>query len=429
MFGCSETFSGLRSKPLAMSLFSGCGGCSLGLKEAGYELALGAELISDACASYRKNVSRRILACDLSKVTAENLLDAAGVSHKRLDILVAGPPCQGFSSAGGRAWSDPRNILYRQTVELVEQMRPTWVVLENVEGILTASGGTLFIEAIEHLLGLGYWVKARKVYMEEYGIPQRRKRVLIVANIENNEFDFPDPLYNLGEQSSLFGSQTSLSVLDAISDLPEPSESNTIPLISEPASALQVRLRANATETTWHRAKQMSDTNLERVKAIRPGQTMKDLPTELQHPSFARRANRRVMDGTPTEKRGGAPSGMKRLVGGDPSLTITSAASSEFIHPIQDRLLTLREAARIQTFPDDFRFEGGWTSVATQIGNAIPPLYMELLGKHILCSATFEPSLEPRGRWLGISASKATGFSPALELMLRNLNETTLSWA
>src|SRR5208283_1510731 len=111
-----------------------------------------------------------------------------------------------------------------------------------------------------------------------------------------------------------------------------------------------------------------------RINAIGPGQTMKDLPANMQHQSYLKRANRRVMDGTPSEKRGGPPSGLKRLVLDEPSLTITSAATREFIHPTEQRTLTIRECARIQTFPDYFEFVGSQGDKIQQIGNAIPPL-------------------------------------------------------
>ena len=135
------------------------------------------------------------------------------------------------------------------------------------------------------------------------------------------------------------------------------------------------------------------------------------------------------MDGTPTEKRGGAPSGLKRLIEGEPSLTITSGSPNEFIHPLQDRPLTLRECARIQSFPDWYEFHGSWSSIATQIGNAIPPSFMKLLATHIRSHATWHPVENSKGRWLGIDASKSTGMSPILIKMLNELRERTLMYA
>ncbi len=135
------------------------------------------------------------------------------------------------------------------------------------------------------------------------------------------------------------------------------------------------------------------------------------------------------MDGTPTEKRGGAPSGLKRLFGHEPSLTITSASSTEFIHPTENRPLTLRECARIQSFPDWYEFSGSWNAIATQIGNAIPPMFMKLLATRIQNLATWHRGENPRGYWLGIDATKSNGISPALNKMLTELKEKTYAYA
>src|SRR5208282_3891462 len=129
-----------------------------------------------------------------------------------------------------------------------------------------------------------------------------------------------------------------------------------------PRNELQAYLRGEATTVADHYSVVLSNVQLERVRRLQPGQTMKDLPKHLQHNSFRRRAFRRVMDGTPVEKRGGAPSGLKRLFADEPSLTITSAATREFVHPTEDRLLRLRECARLQTFPDHFVFAGSAAS-------------------------------------------------------------------
>jgi DNA (cytosine-5)-methyltransferase 1 len=143
---------------------------------------------------------------------------------------------------------------------------------------------------------------------------------------------------------------------------------------------------------------------------------MRDLPPEFWHDSYRRRAFRRVADGTPTEKRGGAPSGIKRLRGDLNSLTITSASTREFIHPVQDRPLTLREAARLQSFPDGYDFYGTPPSVAKQIGNAVPPKAAQMLASHLL---ELEDSFGSTrrgvgGELLGFHLTSGSGMSPAL---------------
>jgi len=156
------------------------------------------------------------------------------------------------------------------------------------------------------------------------------------------------------------------------------------------------------------------------VEMLKPGQTMKDLPFELWHDSYKRRANRRVSDGMPTEKRGGPPSGIKRLHGDLQSLTITGAAAREFIHPSEHRPLTIRECARIQTFPDKYEWVGNSASVIQQIGNAVPPLAAEQLARHLQCiDGSFGADTQALGaeepRLLGFVLTESLGMSPALK--------------
>jgi DNA (cytosine-5)-methyltransferase 1 len=173
------------------------------------------------------------------------------------------------------------------------------------------------------------------------------------------------------------------------------------------------------------------------LELLKPGQTMKDLPPELWHESFRRRANRRVSDGTPTEKRGGAPSGLKRLRGSLQALTITGAASREFIHPRENRPLTIRECARIQSFPDRYQWVGNSASVIQQIGNAVPPLAASTLAQHLLrVEGSFGSDLAPLGATgkpglLGFVLTEASGMSPALkttEALLSGLHQGSFAF-
>jgi DNA (cytosine-5)-methyltransferase 1 len=399
----------------------------MGLAQAGLEVNLAVDINQDACYTYSKNMKQGIIWCtDIATITSGQLLEKARLRRKDIDLIIGGPPCQGFSSAGTREWDDPRNTLLKHFVDLVIELRPTWFIMENVEGLLTANNGIFLIKAITRFLEAGYWVKARKNYLETYGLPQRRKRVIIVGNLEQCAFDFP--LQTHATYPTLFeNKQPLLSLLDAISDLPSPSLDAEKPTYDrKPQSEYQDRLRrTDLAFISHHQIKRQNSITLQRISYLRQGETMKHLPEELQHSSFTRRAYRRVMDGTPTEKRGGAPSGLKRLRAEDPSLTITSASATEFIHPFENRPLTLRECARIQSFPDWYEFYGSWSSVATQIGNAIPPLFMEILMKHIQQLATWRPISNQRGRWLGIDATKSAGKSPILVKVLAELEEQT----
>jgi DNA (cytosine-5)-methyltransferase 1 len=156
------------------------------------------------------------------------------------------------------------------------------------------------------------------------------------------------------------------------------------------------------------------------LSTLRPGDTMKDLPEEYWPESYKRRAFRRVADGTPTENRGGAPSGVKRLIGELNSLTITSAATREFIHPHEDRPLTLREAARLQSFPDKYEFSGAGMSIARQIGNAFPPMVARIFAEHlarldgVFGSGRVFVGDQPPGSLIGYRLTESSGMSPAL---------------
>ncbi|NLA38877.1 MAG: DNA cytosine methyltransferase [Methanomicrobiales archaeon] len=410
----------------AISLFSGCGGCSLGLKNSGFAIPLAVDIDTDACKTYSYNIGSTPLCADLSKTSVDALLDHAQLDMSDVDLIVGGPPCQGFSSAGSKDWDDPRNALLRRFVEIVAEIRSPWFVMENVEGLLTARGGYYFIEAITRLLEAGYWIRAEKLYMERYGLPQKRKRVLVVGNLEQCLFSFPDASHRELKQLTLTNLKPYVSILDAIGDLPSPIESSDQCYNHPPTNAYQSMLRVEeGNKISHHHVKKLNKLYQQRIQALKEGQTMKNLPVELQHASFNKRAYRRVMDGTPCDKRGGAPSGLKRLVGSQPSLTITSAASAEFVHPTENRLLSLRECARIQSFPDWYKFKGSWGSIATQIGNAVPPLVMQKLAAHIRESSKGRYYDSYRGRWLGINASKATSYSPALAKMLSELEERT----
>ena len=228
----------------ALSLFSGCGGCSLGLQQAGFDVRLAADIDENACKTYARNLDKGcIWNVDLATITAADVLGRANVYPGGVNLIVGGPPCQGFSSAGTRAWEDPRNTLLRRFVELVTSIRPTWFVMENVEGLLTANAGAFLIESVTRFLESGYWVRVEKVYMERYGVPQRRKRVIIVGNLEGCNFAFPSWTYYERIQDSFPEQQLQLSIMDAISDLPAPSDSGEVIYQQQARNEYQAQMR------------------------------------------------------------------------------------------------------------------------------------------------------------------------------------------
>ncbi len=372
----------------AISLFAGAGGCSLGFKRAGINIIAAFENAEPAINTYNKNFGANLCHnVDLAVCDFLQLRKGLGLRRGELDLIIGGPPCQGFTTAGSRFWNDPRNKLIQNYANALEVFYPRWFMMENVEGILTTAQGTYVVECLKKMIALGYTVSLKKIYMQEYAVPQRRKRVIIVGNREGKVFDFPEPLECA---SGSIYKNSSFTLWDAINDL----ELCDIPEID-------------------HIRRQETGVQLERISALKIGQSMKDLPEHLRHKSFQRRASRRVCDGTPSEKRGGAPSGLKRLSYHEPCLTITSAAPSEFVHPVQNRMLTIRECARIQTFPDSFLFCGTDAQKILQIGNAIPPVFAEQMAEQIiLCDDKLHESGPSLAKF---DVTKATAKSPALQ--------------
>lgn len=386
--------------PRCISLFAGAGGCSLGFKRAGYDVLMAIDNERSSCETYDRNFpDAEVRNLDVRRVDWSALLVEKNLVAGELEVLIGGPPCQGFSSAGKRFWDDPRNDLLKSYVGALEAIRPKWFVMENVEGLLTMNNGEYLLCAIDAFVRLGYQVRLEKVYAHEYGVPQRRKRVIIVGNNLGIDFQFPVPTTPIS--GAIFrDSRNTFEV--AVGDLPRPV-------------VIASHREATNTFPQGHYFIPQTGLNKQRIQALLPGQTMKDLPGELQHDSFKRRAFRRVKDGMPTDRRGGAPSGLKRLIASEPSLTITSASTREFVHPSEDRCLTIRECARLQGFPDGFEFFGSAADQIQQIGNAIPPLLAEVFARHIRQNLGFASSdRHDKGALLGFSLTKADAMSPAL---------------
>jgi len=419
-----------KMSPTAISLFCGAGGCSLGFKQAGYNVLYANDNDKAAVVTYRENFPDTPSECeDIDQLNFKTILKNAGIRSGELDILIGGPPCQGFSTAGTRFWDDPRNHLLKSYVKALEIMKPKWFLMENVEGLLTSNKGMYIYEAVKAFVALGYSIRVEKIYSQEYGIPQRRKRVLIVGNRIGINFNMPGPKIHV---SGKIFRNSDVTLAHAIGGLPPATNNKELELgyMAEPHDNFELLLRSPVGIVNDHFSPRLSPLQLERISALKPGQTMKDLPARLQHESFKKRANRRVSDGTPTEKRGGSPSGLKRLIGNEPCLTVTGAATRELLHPKENRALTIRECARIQTFPDDFTFYGNSSQKIKQIGNAIPPMLARIFAEHIRDEYGFQGAVASKGELLGYLLTKAGAMSPALkrtELLLKSISENKLS--
>lgn len=414
-------------KPKAISLFCGAGGCSLGFKKAGYDIVFATDIDKTAVKTYKSNFPNTpCIQSDITELDFYSIAKEYNINSKNLDIVIGGPPCQGFSTAGLRFWDDPRNELLKSYINALSILKPKWFLMENVEGLLTSNKGKYIYEAAKAFIELGYRIRIEKIYAQEYGIPQRRKRVFIIGNRLGIDFHMPEPTVKIKGQ--IFRN-SDITLYHAINTLPSPNTNpNAIYTYENTANDLwEEQLRGDSKIITDHYIPNINELQLKRIKYLKPGDTMKNLPPELQHDSFKKRANRRVMDGTPSEKRGGSPSGLKRLYYNEPSLTITGASTREFIHPIQDRPLTIRESARIQTFPDDFKFSGNSSQKIQQIGNAIPPYLARIFAEHIKEEFGFHLNEINNGILLGFVLTKADAMSPALQRTHNLLDELTMN--
>lgn len=385
-----------RREYTVVDLFCGAGGLSLGLIRAGFKVTLAVDTNQAAIKTYACNLGNHVVELDLSKNS----------TLPESTVIVGGPPCQGFSSAGLRQTNDHRNNLVYRFAQLVATLRPLAFLFENVEGFLTAEGGDRVIDLLTPLVEAGYQIHLRKINAANYGIPQHRKRVIAIGGLGWTP-SFPSPTHSAfgapGASRAIRGLPSAYTLADAINNLP--------PCAAEPPGTPQ-----------GHFSKVLKGIELERAIALLPGQTMRDLPKELQHDSFQRRAFRRVKDGTPTERRGGAPSGIKRLRWDEPAKAITGGAITEFLHPTEHRPLTLRECARIQTFPDEFTFWGSLSEQIQSIGNAVPPLLAQKIGEHLIQELSLAKPSSTKGCLLSFLPTLADGVSPALKNVVERVS-------
>lgn len=347
-----------------IDLFSGCGGFSVGFERAGYSIAKAVEFDREIAASYSHNHTGTImLAEDIGKID-----DEEHFSPKESEVIIGGPPCQGFSMAGARIrekcafMNDPRNYLFRHYVNVVKIVRPKVFLLENVKGILSKDGGAIFREIVntfgnvEVFEGDKYYLHYKVCKSVEFGIPQKRERVVVVGSL-NKDFNI-DELFEkakakITQENKHFFEPVSLR--DAISDIPIQPSDGIVKL--GPANSLyQKSLRSSSSETTNHIGTQHNKVAVQRMHNVNVGE------------------NWQVLDEDIHSVHSGA---YGRLDWDLPTMTITTRfdtpAGGRFIHPDIDRTLTPREAARVQSFPDDFEFIGSKTSICKQIGNAVPP--------------------------------------------------------
>lgn len=363
-----------------VDLFAGAGGLAVGFRLAGWSLLAGNDCDAAAGETFRLNFPEAsFFEGPVSALSAEALLDECGIRPGELDCLIGGPPCQSFSyNNHQRSAVDERARLFEFYLGLVERLNPKTIVMENVPGILTIGGGTVIEEILRRLRGLGFDAIWGLLSAEEFGTPQVRRRVFIVASRVGSASELLarpthwSPSFSPRGKASTTRPEGAnrhlVTVWQAIGDLPELTNGggqHVAPRIGTRATTtFQREARRWAPELYNHICHALTDVNLERIKHVPEGGNWRDVPRELL-PAGMQRA--RLKDHT---KRYG------RLVRTGLSSTILTKCDPHwgaYIHPTQDRTISVREAARLQGFPDSFRFAGEHLSKQyLQVGNAVP---------------------------------------------------------
>jgi DNA (cytosine-5)-methyltransferase 1 len=375
--------------PTAIDLFSGAGGASLGLVRAGWDLRLASDFNQACSLTHRANLPGEFITGDLRDVDAAKVMTAADVTPGELDVMFAGPPCQGFSIIGSRVVWDKRNNLFREVLRLASEVRPRCVVIENVPGLVTLAGGAYLRAILQGLDEAGYEAACAELLAAQYGAPQMRWRLIIIGWRKDlgipAGYGFPQPTAGKAAIGDLLPNVTIpqwqlaefVTTAQAISDLPpvEAGEEAT-KYVGPPKGPYQELMRAGlGDELSNHYAARLSEANLARLRHIKPGQDWRDLPFELL-PAGMQRALRK--DHTRRYRR--------MTWDGIPRAVITrfrDPKSGEYTHPEQNRTITIREAARLQGFPDSFVFHGDRSSQYDQVGNAVPAQLAEAIGTEV----------------------------------------------
>ncbi|WP_267414328.1 DNA cytosine methyltransferase [Bacillus sp. GC_Bacil_1] len=346
-------------KPTVIDLFAGVGGLSLGFEQEGFEVVLANEYDESIANAYKKNHrNTKMIVGDIAELDIKNVFcPYVG----KIDVIIGGPPCQGFSQKGQRKTiNDDRNFLFKYFVSVVGLIKPMYFVMENVPNLLTAEKGYFKKEIYDLFKSLGYSLSSGVLNAADFGVPQNRKRAVIIGKRGLAPAEFPKPK---NEKNTIW---------DAISDLAflESGEGNEVQDYRKAAESFyQQVMRKKSTQLYNHVATNHSKVALERLKLIPPNAGREVLPKE--------HLTKSIYSGTWT-----------RMRKDEVSVTVTTRfdtpSSGKFTHPFLNRAITVREAARIQSFPDDFRFFGTKTSQMKQVGNAVPPMLANSIAKTIL---------------------------------------------
>lgn len=308
-----------------ISLFSGSGGLDLGFLATGkFEIIFANDFNAAACTTYKYNIGDHIICEDIIKI--KNLPNA--------DVIIGGPPCQGFSTANpSRSFDDPRNQLFKEYSRIIKEVQPKLFLMENVSGMVTMEKGEVFKLIKKELSNCGYTLYDSLLNAKDYGVPQSRRRMIIIGvrNDISAKFTFPKPTHDITNY---------VSVGETI--LKNPISKNN----------------------PNHVIGKSTELNLKRIKLIPEGGSMKDCPVELQNNSDLNRA-------------------MRRLHSNKESYTIVHNNCDHYYHPIENRRITIREMARLQNYPDNYIFLGSKSEQSKQVGNSVPVGLSKALAKSI----------------------------------------------
>jgi len=358
-----------------VDLFCGAGGFTEGFRKAGeFETILAVDFDKQAVDTFKHNHKNVNAICrDITTIDRSELLELT--NGKKVDVVIGGPPCQGFSLAGLRLPDDPKNKLFKQFVRVVEILQPKIFILENVSGIVSMQGG-LVLEAIcNEFTNAGYEVSYQILNSADFGVPQARPRFIMIGINTGEQIPMPTATHSFHAKisSDLFSADCKphVTVKEALSNLPEIEQGQGSEVLknTQPTNEYQALVFGDRAPGTLfnHRATSHSPKIIERYAAMPQGGDIRSLPPELR-----------------TKKNN-----VYKLNETSASRTITCNFRTDILHPWQPRGLTTREAARLQSFDDDYQFFGNLTRKARyltqddQVGNAVPPLLAKALAEHI----------------------------------------------
>lgn len=363
---------------LILDLFAGVGGLSFGFdNNHDFKVVSANEILPDMAEAYKLNhPEATMFNCDIKELNKNRIFSESQIPTKQINIVVGGPPCQAYSTVGKRLLDDPRGKLFQEYYRLLQELTPEFFLFENVSGLTSMNGGNLIKYIIDLFQNLGYHTKYRILDAADYGVPQHRERVIIVGSVYDNEFEYPTPTHSNDScfQKDIFMDSTTmiphLTLEDALSDLPLiRSGEESRQYASPPQNDYQKEMRKNNGDVILdHNAPYHGDKLQKLMNMLEDGECAHDLPEEFR----------------PTS---GYKNTYCKLWWQKPSTTVTrnfgTPSSSRCIHPICNRGLTTREGARLQSFPDSFKFYGSRVSKNLQIGNAVPPLLSKALAESI----------------------------------------------